>query len=217
MKILARVLLLVLIPTIWSCCPDFEVATIDFEADDLALLSYDVGNFRSIDGNENIQFSSFVMRFETSASELQTVSVPKRKRSLFRSPDCGTPPPVFSLADDVVSIKVTSPDNFSANFPAGSDLNTLFSTLYVHLNEAEPERGPEILSQVAGVSVIELNQHVPRRGEMVDFRGQEELFFYGLRLTTSPDQTITTRFNVELEFQSGKTLNASTDLITIRP
>lgn len=199
-----------------SCCPEVDQETFTFNIETVSPQHFNHSNIEFISGS-SVSASSYALVINTTAPEILNATSQSGGGGIFRSPTCDKDvAPRFQLADNIVSINITSTVDFSSDYPAGASLNDLFSP--IRITKDNPFSDPTSLVQSTPSGTINFdlfNSDLVNHHDAIDFRNQEDTSFDGFELIAQPDTPIQLQFRLEFTFQSGRKISGLTSLITL--
>jgi hypothetical protein len=218
MKLLAQLISSVFLSVLFlSCCPEGEQEMFIFNIESIKPLNFNHNTIDFIEGNgTDISAISYAIVFQTTAPGIKNAKPKSRGAGIFKSPDCSSNmDPIFLLEDEIVDFNITATESFSPNFPAGSDLTEFFNPILITKDNPFSTPPSSVENLFDKVNFQELNKYFIRHHMTVDYSNQEEKSFYGLKLRELPTSTVQIQFKLELTFQSGRTMNGSTEPVSL--
>lgn len=198
-----------------ACCPEVEQETFNFDVESVQSVNFNRSTIDFVPGsNVSIPFFSYAVVIQTTAPDIANARPKSRGGGIFRSPDCDSVvDPMFVLSDEVTSISITATEDFSPDYPAGTELSELFNTIWITKDNPFATPTSFIDDVQMSIEIDFLNNYILGYHDAVDYRQQQIASFYGLELNAQPAQSVQLQFQVELTFQSGRTLNGITPLV----
>lgn len=203
MKRVNKIILLLMLPLmvelVISCCDCIETTFLDYTNCSLTINNLDNSGVSPVIAESNsISKDSYGIRLSIKRSE--NVCEVKRTNSFFiqsayaTSCDC---PPEFQYMplDSIISLKISTINDFSTNHPCCSDITELF---YVF-------QGKEFTAISDYVQNIETNLY-----DIIN-----PSFEFDILLMTPPTIGIEHEFEVSIELSDGRILNATTGIIKL--
>jgi hypothetical protein len=201
-----------------ACCPDMEQETFIFNVESVEPLNFNHSSIEFIEKNSSdVSALSYAMVFQTTAPSILNAKPKSQGGGIFKSPDCGgSIDPLFLMEDQIVALTITATEDFSQSYPAGVDLSVLFSAVLI-TKDNPFSAPPSMIEHISGgVKIQDLNKEVIRYHEVVDYRKQINVSFYGFKLLEQPSKPILLQFKLTFTFQSGRTISGFTEPILLR-
>ncbi len=200
---------------VFACCPDVEPEIVSTEIEVLELLNCEVNEeFKSLSNKSVISSTSYAIAFLPNSPSLSAFE-PRERKAFFRSPTCSSlVDPLFVFEDSIVDLTVMASENLSQTYMAGEDINALFEFAGILPTNEFGDGSIKIFTEDRFTRLNSISQSSAiGRG----YDGEALGSFFALKLNFFPIETITTTFTIDLIFESGRRLSATTPEVTIIP
>ena len=195
-----------------ACCPTEDIITVDVVLANASFQNHSSATFEEVRSNTSVAYFDFTIVPLTEATGFNDFEAPNRR--FLQSPDCDTSDPNYNVTDPISTIEIYPQQHYNDDFPAGSDMASVFFSVFLNKNplRAEPElrvHGNEINIEAFNSSFLQYHDILRRN--------QEPFESYGLKTSVAPGNTGTFTFEVIIRLESGATISGITPPVEIFP
>ncbi len=196
----------------WACCPTEDIITVDVSLADALFKNYSSETFQPVQNTSGITYTAFTIVSVTSINGLEDFESPNRR--FLQSPDCDTSDPEYNLEDPVVAIEIIPQQDYNNDFPAGSNMSSVFYSAYLVDNPMLPE--PELRVHGNTIDVDAFNSYFINYHDVIR-RQQQPIRDFGMKPTVAPSVGKDFSFEINIKLSSGRIVSAVTPTIFIAP
>ncbi len=160
-----------------SCCPNENPIDACFSLETFEAQNWSGGNQTDAESVNNSNYLIVLNLTTTNGKEIEYFN---ERRGFLWPPDCSEPFLNVDLAPKVIDLQIFTENDLINGFPVGSDVTTLFSSLYIDKNPLLDE--PEVF-QFNPDRVEDLNTLLVENTTVEQIANSEPFRYYGLKPT----------------------------------